>query len=200
MGNGNLCEFESESVRKLLGYSHVGCVAATRLQAHTHAWALRRCRAHAQARSMADCAPRRPRGAWRWCVFCGCRRGHLALLSTHVIRTACTPLAHVASFQETLATGQPVTKAQEMRLMRADGGHVWLFNRFTHHGTRWHAVLRDISEHKRMQARCARRIARAARSALLRRRASAPKLPSRYDDRGRYTTFLRQPATMQGLH
>ena len=59
--------------------------------------------------------------------------------------------AHVASFTETMATGQPVWTCQEMRLRTRDGRWIWFQNRFCHSGARWLAVLRDLSEHKRIE-------------------------------------------------
>lgn len=59
--------------------------------------------------------------------------------------------AHVASFAETLETGLPVWKCQEMRLRTRDGNWVWLTNHFCHQGSRWCAMLRDLSEGKRIE-------------------------------------------------
>ena len=66
LGNANECEYESESVRRLLGYSMLGCARSVRAS-----WsnALTRSR---QAGAVADGAPGRPRDARRGArrVFC----------------------------------------------------------------------------------------------------------------------------------
>ena len=59
--------------------------------------------------------------------------------------------AHVASFAETLETGLPVWKCQEMRLRTRDGGWIWFTNHFCHQGSRWCAMLRDLSQAKRIE-------------------------------------------------
>jgi hypothetical protein len=42
-----------------------------------------------------------------------------------------------------------------MRLRTLDGRWIWFKNSFCHSGTRWHAMLRDLSEAKRVEARAA---------------------------------------------
>ena len=65
-----------------------------------------------------------------------------------------------------MATGKPVQKCQKMQLRTRAGKWLWFRNSFCHAGTRWHAVLRDLSEAKRVEARrggaCARRLAQRA--------------------------------------
>ena len=100
LGNANECEYESESVRHLLGYSMLGPV--------------------------------------QW-------------LTVHPDDREMHGAAHVVSFTETMATGQPVWTCQEMRLRTRDGRWIWFQNRFCHSGARWLAVLRDLSEHKRIE-------------------------------------------------
>ena len=91
MGNGNECEYESESVRRLLGYSMLGPV--------------------------------------QW-------------LTVHPDDREMHGAAHVASFTETMATGQPVWTCQEMRLRTRDGAWIWFQNRFCHSGARELQALR----------------------------------------------------------
>jgi hypothetical protein len=85
----------------------------------------------------------------------------LLRLTRHCVRhLALRALAdHLASYTETLATGQPVHKCQEMRLRTLDGRWIWFKNSFCHSGTRWHAMLRDLSEAKRVEVRAAPRCA-----------------------------------------
>jgi signal transduction histidine kinase len=59
---------------------------------------------------------------------------------------------HTEAFTETLRTGLPVSSCQEMRLRTRDGRWIWFKNSFTHCGSRWHAVLRDLSEPKNVEA------------------------------------------------
>jgi signal transduction histidine kinase len=54
-----------------------------------------------------------------------------------------------------MATGKPVYQTQDMRLRTRSGEWIWFRNSFTHCGLRWHAMLRNLSEAKRVEVRAA---------------------------------------------
>ena len=138
LGNANECEYESESVRKLLGYSMLGCAlrAQRRLnRAHALAHAFAHALAHAFAHALAHAFARRP----------------VQFLTVHPDDRERHGAAHVVAFAATLETGAPVWTCQEMRLRTRDGRWIWFSNHFCHSGTRWLACLLDLSEAKRIE-------------------------------------------------
>jgi hypothetical protein len=98
---------------------------------------------------------------------------------------------HVAAFTETMATGKPVYQTQDMRLRTRSGEWIWFRNSFTHCGLRWHAMLRNLSEAKRVEVRANRMMFLPMPAAML-TRACAPAAARR---RRRCATSWRRRVT-----